>query len=159
LHGRKTEYFKAITSSCHASAIADHVTSTGHDLKWDHFDIVAKSWSDTHCKIKETLLIRKLKPTLNDTVSSEKLVYIFYNKLLFSTSVIVIINYLLILNLNLVVSFIHSLLKMYDETYETSSKRTLFSKAYIAMYITAVCVLFLIKLCLFFLLAKMANMV
>ena len=73
LHDRKTEHFKAITSGCHASAIADHVTSTGHNLKWDHFDILAKGRSDTHCKIKETLLIRELKPTLNDTVSSEKL--------------------------------------------------------------------------------------
>ena len=26
----------------HASAIADHVTSTGHNLKWDHFEILAK---------------------------------------------------------------------------------------------------------------------
>ena len=56
-----------------ASAIADHVTSTGHNFKWDRFDILAKGRSDTHCKIKETLLIRELKPTLNDTVSSEKL--------------------------------------------------------------------------------------
>ena len=73
LHDRKTEHFKAITSNCHASAIADHITSTGHNLKWDHFDILAKGRSDTHCKIKETLLIRELKPTLNDKVSSEKL--------------------------------------------------------------------------------------
>ena len=73
LHDRKTEHFKAITSTCHASAIADHVTSTGHNLKWDHFEILAKGRSDTHCKIKETLLIRELKPTLNDNVSSEKL--------------------------------------------------------------------------------------
>ena len=73
LHDRKTEHFiKAITSNCHESAIADHVTSTGHNLKWDHFDILAKGRSDTHCKIKETLLIRELKPTLNDKVSSEK---------------------------------------------------------------------------------------
>ena len=64
---------KGITSSCHASAIADHVTSTGHNLKWDLFEILAKGRSDTHCKIKETLLIQELKPTLNDTVSSEKL--------------------------------------------------------------------------------------
>ena len=39
LHDRKTEHFKGITSSCHASAIADHVTSTGHNSKWDHFEI------------------------------------------------------------------------------------------------------------------------
>ena len=39
LHDRKTEHFKGIASTCHASAIADHVTSTGHNLKWDHFAI------------------------------------------------------------------------------------------------------------------------
>ena len=50
----KTEHFKDITSTCHASAIADHVTSTGHNLKWDHIEILAKGLSDTHCKIKET---------------------------------------------------------------------------------------------------------
>ena len=64
LHARKTEHFKGITSACHASAIADHVTSTGHNLKWDHFEILAKGRSDTHCKIKETLLIKiKFKTT------------------------------------------------------------------------------------------------
>ena len=68
LHDRKTEHFKGITSSCHASAIAEHVTSTGHNLKWDLLEILAKGRSDTHCKIKETLLIQELKPTLNDTV-------------------------------------------------------------------------------------------
>ena len=26
----------------HASAIADHVTSTGHNWKWDHFEILAR---------------------------------------------------------------------------------------------------------------------
>ena len=70
---KPAEHFKAITSTCHASAIADHVKSTGHNLKWDHFEILAKGRSDTHCKIKETLLIRELKPTLNDNVGSEKL--------------------------------------------------------------------------------------
>ena len=73
LHDRKTEHFKAIASNCHASAIGDHVTSTGHNLKWDHFDILAKGRSDTHCKIKETLFIRDLKPALNENVGSAKL--------------------------------------------------------------------------------------
>ena len=43
------------------------------NLKWDHFDILARGKSDTHCKIKETLLIRDLKPALNENTSSEKL--------------------------------------------------------------------------------------
>ena len=76
LHDKKTEHFKSITSNNHSSAIADHVTSTGHNMKWDHFEILARGRSDTHCKIKETLLIRDLQPSLNENVSSEKL-YLF----------------------------------------------------------------------------------
>ena len=57
----------------HLLLIADHVTSTGHNLKWDNFEILAKGRSDTPCKIKETLLIWELKSTLNDSVSTEKL--------------------------------------------------------------------------------------
>ena len=44
----------------HSSAIADHVKSTGHNMKWDHFEILTGGQSDTHCKIKETLLIRDM---------------------------------------------------------------------------------------------------
>ena len=55
LHDRKTEHFKSITSSNHSSAIANLVTSTGHNMKWDHFDILARGRSGTHCKIKETV--------------------------------------------------------------------------------------------------------
>ena len=55
LHDRKTEHFKALTSNSHSSAIADHMTQTGHKIKWDHFDILATGRSDMHCKIKETL--------------------------------------------------------------------------------------------------------
>ena len=89
-----------ITSACHASAITDHVTSTAHNLKWHHFEILAKGRSYTHCKIKETLLIQELKPTLNDNVSSEKLyllvnslhlLYAFFSQLL---SLLLLISYL-----------------------------------------------------------------
>ena len=44
------------------------MTQTGHEIKCDHF-----GQSDIHCKIKETLLIRDLKPALNENVGSEKL--------------------------------------------------------------------------------------
>ena len=54
------------------SAIADHIRATGHNIKWDHFDILASGKTDYHCKIKETLLIQELKPALNVNVSSEK---------------------------------------------------------------------------------------
>ena len=55
LHDRKMEHFKALTSNSHSSAIADHMTQTGHRIKWDDFDILATGQSDILCKIKETL--------------------------------------------------------------------------------------------------------
>ena len=64
---------KALAKSDHSSAIADHVKTTGHDIKWDHFDILASGKTDVHCKIKETLFIQELKPSLNVNISSEKL--------------------------------------------------------------------------------------
>ena len=41
LHDRKTEHFKALTQIGHASAVAEHSISTGHNIKWDHFEILA----------------------------------------------------------------------------------------------------------------------
>jgi len=75
INNRNTEHFKSITSSNHSSAIADHVTSTGHNMKWDHFEILARGRSEAHCKIKETLLIRDLQPSLNENVSGENLTF------------------------------------------------------------------------------------
>ena len=49
------------------------ITSTGHNIKWDHFEILATGRSDIHCRIKESLLIQDLKPSLNENVGSEKL--------------------------------------------------------------------------------------
>ena len=49
------------------------MTQTGHRIKWDQFDILATGQSDIRRKIKETLLIRDLKPALNGNVGSEKL--------------------------------------------------------------------------------------
>ena len=57
----------------HQLAIADHITSTGHYINWDHFEILATGRSDIHCRIKESLLIKDLKPSLNENVGSEKL--------------------------------------------------------------------------------------
>ena len=77
LRDRKTEHFKALTTNCHESAIADHVFLTNHRIKRDHFEILATGRSDMHRKIKESLLIRDLKPALNENVGSEKL-YLYY---------------------------------------------------------------------------------
>ena len=54
----------------HASAVADHSISSGHNIKWDHFEILASGQCDLQCKIKETLLIRDLKPALNENVGT-----------------------------------------------------------------------------------------
>ena len=56
-------------------------------LKWDHFEILATGRSDIHCRIKESLLIKDLKPSLNENVGSEKrfftsLLYIFQQTLI-----------------------------------------------------------------------------
>ena len=65
----------------HASAVADHTISTSHNIKWDHFEILATGKSDLQCKIKESLLIRDLKPSLNENIGSEKLFFInFFRK-------------------------------------------------------------------------------
>ena len=61
-------------------AIADYTTSTGHNIRYDHFEILATGRSDIHCRIKESLLIKDLKPSLNENVGSEKVFFtsIFY---------------------------------------------------------------------------------
>ena len=41
------------TRNDHSSAIADHITATGHNIKWDHFEILASGKTDYHCEIKE----------------------------------------------------------------------------------------------------------
>lgn len=66
LDDRKTKQFKVITSNCHASFNADHVTSIGPNLKWDTFKFLTGGRSDTYCEIEDTLLIRNLELSLND---------------------------------------------------------------------------------------------
>ena len=43
---------EALVKNDHTSVIADHVKTTGHNIKWDHFDILASGKTDNHCKIK-----------------------------------------------------------------------------------------------------------
>ena len=67
--------FKALSKSDHSSAIADHLKTTGHNIKWDHFDTLASGKTSYHCndcKIKETLFFQELQPPLNANVSSGK---------------------------------------------------------------------------------------
>ena len=50
-----------LSKNCQTSAIADHITSTGHNVKWDHFEILATGRSVIQCRIKESLLFKDLK--------------------------------------------------------------------------------------------------
>ena len=68
---RKTEHFQALTKGRRTSAIADHIASTGHNIKWNHFEILRTGKSN--CRIKQTLLIRDLKSALNENVGRAKL--------------------------------------------------------------------------------------
>ena len=69
-----SDFFEDRGGCTQATAIADHIRATGHNIMWDHFDILASGKTDYHCKIKETLLIQELKPALNVNFSSEKLI-------------------------------------------------------------------------------------
>ena len=73
LHDEKIEHFKSLTKNDHFSTIADNVTATGNNNKWDHFEILESGKTDHHCNIKETLFIQDLKPAFNVKFSSEKL--------------------------------------------------------------------------------------
>ena len=57
LHHRKTEHFKALSKHDHSSAIADHVKTTGRNIKWDDFDILAFGKTGYHCKVKDRDLV------------------------------------------------------------------------------------------------------
>ena len=57
--------------------MADHVKVTGHNIKWDHFDILAKDKTDYHCIIKETLFIQKFEPAFNVNGESERFINLF----------------------------------------------------------------------------------
>ena len=69
---------KALTTICQEYAIADHVFSTNHRIKWDHFEILGTGRSDMHCKIKKSLFIRDLKPALNENVGSGKRLFLSF---------------------------------------------------------------------------------
>ena len=73
LNDRKTGHFKALAKNDSTSAIADLVKASGHNIKRDHFDILAKGKTDYHCKIKKILFIQELEPAFNINVGSEKL--------------------------------------------------------------------------------------
>ena len=57
MHDSKTEHFKSLTKNDHSSAIADHITATGHNIKWDHFEILASGKQIHHCEIMKRNIV------------------------------------------------------------------------------------------------------
>ena len=87
LYDRKTEHFKALLKHDHSSTIADHVKTTGHNIKWDHFDTLASGKTDYYCKVKETLFIQELQPAVKSFYSiKEAFLLSLYRQFLFEMS-------------------------------------------------------------------------
>ena len=63
----KKKYFN------HLSAIADQLNTADQNIKWDRFEILASGKTGLRCKIKETLFIQELQPSLNANVGREGL--------------------------------------------------------------------------------------
>ena len=55
-----------------STAVETHITTTGHGATYDDFEVIGreKSRNTFYLKIKESLLIKKLAPNLNDQESS-----------------------------------------------------------------------------------------
>ena len=49
------------------------MVDTGHNIKWDHFEILERGKTNKHCLIKESLLIKEYRSSLNGTIAIEKL--------------------------------------------------------------------------------------
>ena len=60
LHDRKTEHFKALVTRDYSSAIADHVKTTGHNMKWDHFDILTSGKLTIIVKSRRLYFVQEL---------------------------------------------------------------------------------------------------
>ena len=52
----KPNTLKALAKNNNTSAIADHVKTTGNNIKWDHFDILAKGKKDLPLQTERDLI-------------------------------------------------------------------------------------------------------
>ena len=63
--------FKTLTKNDNTSAITDHVKTTGHNIKWDHFQLIF--WRRAKQTTIEIFFIQELEPAFNVYVRSQKL--------------------------------------------------------------------------------------
>ena len=52
------------------SAVKNHIMESNHDFQFDDVRILARESADTELLIKESLIIKRTKPKLNDNVVS-----------------------------------------------------------------------------------------
>ena len=126
-------------------------------MKWDHFEILARGRSDTHCKIKETLLIRDLQPSLNKMSAVKNFTFFslhafpfickFFYYLL---SFVSIISYLSYTQISVVIQRFTTSEDVCWNIRNVKVKPFFFffpeMRLYFFMFITAVCFLFLLNL-------------
>ena len=72
LQGRKSEHFEVLTKQEHTPAIDDLIKVTEHNIKWNHFEILATGKTHYPSKIKETLFIQELISTVNNNLKGDK---------------------------------------------------------------------------------------
>ena len=72
LHTRVCEH-RAALKRRGFSCIAEHSLRTGHRINWTNGEVIGSDCSDIRLLYKETFLIKKHKPTMNNYVSSKSL--------------------------------------------------------------------------------------
>ena len=72
LHTRVCEH-RAALKGRGFSCIAEHSLHTGHRIDWNNVEMIGSDCSDIRLLYKETFLIKKHKPTMNNYVSSKSL--------------------------------------------------------------------------------------
>ena len=72
LHTRVCEY-RAALKGRGFSCIAEHSLRAGHRIDWTNVEVIGSDCSDIRLLYKETFLIKKHKPTINNYVSFKSL--------------------------------------------------------------------------------------
>ena len=70
LHTRVCEH-RAALKGRGCLCIAEHSLSAGHRINWTNVKVIGSDCSDVRLLYKETFLIKKPKPTMNNYVSSK----------------------------------------------------------------------------------------
>ena len=62
--------YKEHTDIRKPTAVTEHLSQTNHDVTFDNVKILGRGRTDNELLIKESLIVKKLKPILNNNVTS-----------------------------------------------------------------------------------------